>query len=171
MDLSQLEDIFDYKNKLMEELITNQTIVELIAPNRNYMDNPEGLIYKTVFPFEYVPDTLEDAATYVCYDVDIQKVFDKTYLQPTLYVWVLTHKSLMRLDEGGVRVDKIVSEITKMLNGSRCYTMGELELYGVRRFSIMNDYCGKQITFVGKEWNRPKSARDKHEIPDNRKRV
>ena len=114
--MSQLEDIFDYKNKLMEELITNQTIVDLIAPNRNYADNPEGLIYKTVFPFEYVPDTLEDAATYICYDVDVQKSFDKTYLEPTLYVWVLTHKSLMRLDEGGVRVDKIVSEITKMLN-------------------------------------------------------
>ena len=77
----------------------------------------------------------------------------------------------MRLDEGGVRVDKIVSEITKMLNGSRVYTMGELELHGVRRFSIMNDYCGKQITFVGKEWNRPKYARDAHEIPANRKRT
>ena len=153
----------------MEDIMTNDEIIKLIAPNISYADNPERLIYKTIFPFEYVPETLEDAATYLCYEVDVQRTYNKTYLSPTLYVWVFTHKSLLRLPEGGSRIDKVVSEMDKMLNGSRKYTMGELELYSVKRFSMMNDYYGKQITFVGKEWNRPKSDRNAHTIPSNRK--
>ena len=155
----------------MKDILTNEKIVKLIAPNRHAMDNPELLAYNIVFPYEYIPETLEDGATYICYDVDVDRAFDKTYLEPKLYIWVFSHRSQLRLPEGGVRVDKIVSELDNMLNGSRKYTMGELSLYSVKRFSVMSDYTGKQMTFDGTEWNRPKSARDKHTIPANRKNV
>lgn len=162
----QLQDFFDYKNKLMEDLLTNKEIVSLVNGDVS-MEDVTSLAYTQIFPCEYVPVTVQDGWTYICFDVDIQNVSNKTYLTPALYIWVFTHRSNLRLPEGGVRTDKLCSEICKAVNGSRYYGLGELNLYSVKRFSPMTDYQGKVMTFYAKEFNRQfdgaKSA------PENRK--
>lgn len=162
----QLEEFFDYKNQLMEDLLTNSEIVRLISSDVR-MESADGLAYTNVFPYEYVPDTVEQAKTFICFDVDVQKSMNKTFLVPTVYVWVFSHKSKLRLPEGGVRPDKLVSEIAKEINGSREYGLGELELYSVKRFAPMTDYQGKVMTFHAKEFNHP--APNMKPIPSNRK--
>lgn len=150
----QLNDFFDYKNKLMEDLITNESIVSLIKDGTK-AENAASLIYTQVFPYEYVPETVQTGGTYICFDVDIQNVSNKTFLTPVLYVWVFAHRSNLRLPEGGVRTDKLCSEICEAINGSRYYGLGELSLYSVKRFAPMTDYQGKLMTFYAKEFNRP----------------
>lgn len=149
----QLNDFFDYKNKLMEDLITNKSIVSLIKDGTD-VENAASLIYTQVFPYEYVPETVQTGGTYICFDVDIQNVSNKTFLTPVLYVWVFAHRSNLRLPEGGVRTDKLCSEICEAINGSRYYGLGELSLYSVKRFAPMTDYQGKLMTFYAKEFNR-----------------
>lgn len=149
----QLNDFFDYKNKLMEDLITNKSIVSLIKDGTD-AENAASLIYTQVFPYEYVPETVQTGGTYICFDVDIQNVSNKTFLTPVLYVWVFAHRSNLRLPEGGVRTDKLCSEICEAINGSRYYGLGELSLYSVKRFAPMTDYQGKLMTFYAKEFNR-----------------
>ena len=119
----QLEEFFDYKNKLVEDLLTNPSIVRLLIDDETETQTPESLVYTQVFPYEYVPDTVEHGQTFICCDVDIQRSINKTFLLPVLYVWVFSHKSKLRLPEGGVRVDKLVSEIAKTINGSRYFTL------------------------------------------------
>lgn len=150
----QLSDLFDYKNKLMEDLVTNKSIVSLIKDGTD-VENAASLIYTQVFPYEYVPETVQTGGTYICFDVDIQNVSNKTFLTPVLYVWVFAHRSNLRLPEGGVRTDKLCSEICEAINGSRYYGLGELSLYSVKRFAPMTDYQGKLMTFYAKEFNRP----------------
>lgn len=162
----QLDDFFDYKNKLMEDVITSRSIVSLIAPELDPSD-AEVLIYSQVFPYEYIPETIEHGHTYICFDVDIQKSLNKTFLIPTIFVWVFSHKSDIRLKEGGLRTDKIISELSKIMNGSRFYGIGELDLYSVKRFVPVTDYQGKVMTFHTKEWNRPNFGNK--DIPSNRK--
>lgn len=149
----QLEEFFDYKNKLMEDLLTHEEIVSLIDDNINIEDS-KSLLYHRVFPFEYVPETIEHGDTYICSDVDISSSSGKTFLYPVLYIWVFSHKSKLRLPEGGVRTDKLCSEISKVINGSRYYSLGELSLYSVKRFAPMTDYQGKLMTFNCKDFNR-----------------
>lgn len=149
----QLNDFFDYKNKLMEDLITNKSIVSLIKDGTD-VENAASLIYTQVFPYEYVPETVQTGGTYICFDVDIQNVSNKTFLTPVLYVWVFAHRSNLRLPEGGVRTDKLCSAICEAINGSRYYGLGELSLYSVKRFAPMTDYQGKLMTFYAKEFNR-----------------
>jgi len=63
----------------------------------------------------------------VCFDVDIQRSYNKTFYKPVLYIWVFAHRSNLRLpDGGGVRTDKLCSEICKKINGSRYYGLGQL---------------------------------------------
>ena len=162
----QLQELFDYKNQLMEDLLTNSEIVRLVNDTVT-LENAEALAYTQVFPCEYVPDTVEHGTTYICFDVDILESVNKTYLLPTLYVWVFTHRSLLRLPEGGVRTDKLCSEICNAINGSRMYGLGELNLYSVKRFAPMTDYQGKCMAFRAVDFN--KQFDPNRPTPSNRK--
>lgn len=161
-----LDEFFKYKNKLMEDILTTPSIVDLISPGIK-PEKIHDLAYRQVFPYEFVPDTVEQGETFICFDVDIQKSVNKTYLLPTLYVWVFTHKSLLRLPEGGVRTDRLCSEICKKINGSKEYGLGDLDLYSVKRFAPMTDYQGKCLTFYATDFNRIYDPSKK--IPKDRK--
>lgn len=149
----QLRDLFDYKNQLMQDLLTNEKIVKLIDSTIP-IEEAEKLAYKKVFPYEYIPVTANNGDTYVCFDVDVLDVVNKTFLKPVLYVWVFTHRTNMRLSQGGLRVDEFCAELCEALNGSRMYGMGELNLVSVRRFAPMTDFQGKCLIFRATEVNR-----------------
>lgn len=163
----QLDEFFDYKNKLMEDLLTHETIVSLLSDDVNLKD-AITLRYAQVFPYEYVPETVEEGKTFICFDVDIQRTVDKTFLLPTIYIWVFTHKSKLRLPEGGVRTDKLCSAIAEVINGSREYGLGELGLYSIKRFAPMTDFQGKVMTFYATDFNRLHNPTKP--IPSRRKR-
>ena len=162
-----LEELFDYKDQLMEDLLTEPKIVSLIDSDTPLSD-AKKLVYSKVFPFEFVPETIQHGDTLVCVDVDIQESINKTFLLPTIYVWLFTHKSNLRLPEGGVRTDRLCSEIAKKINGSRFYGLGELNLYSVRRFAPLTDFQGKVMTFHAKEFNRVYNHNK--QTPSNRKK-
>lgn len=148
-----LDEFFSYKNKLMGALLKSDEICKLLYDEDITRDGP-SLAYTRIFPYEYIPETVEYGGTYICFDVDVESVQNGTFLSPTITIWVFTHKSKLRLPEGGVRTDKLCCEISKLINGSREYGMGELNLSRVRRFAPMTDYQGKSMVFVAKEWNR-----------------
>lgn len=163
-----LEEFFDYKNRLMEDLLTSPEILRLLSDDCVAAGAPEELMYRQVFPFEYIPETVEHGSTFICCDVDIQQSVNKTYLIPVLYIWEFTHKSKMRLPEGGVRTDRLASEIAKEINGSRFYGLGELGLYSVKRFVPSADFQGKVMTFNAIDFNRLSPTGKS--VPSNRKR-
>jgi len=163
----ELEEFFDYKNRLMKELCCNKEIVTLITDKENSKVPNHTLAYSQVYPYEFVPETVDNGQTFVCFDVDIAEVVNKTFYVPVLYVWVFTHKSKMRLSTGGVRTDILASKINAMLNGSRFYGLGELDLRQVGRFSPITDYQGRVLTYYAKDFNRSGSKQP----PSNRKNV
>lgn len=164
----QLDEFFNYKNQLMNDLLTNKQIVSLLSDDEDICYDPEKLVYTQVFPYEYIPDTVVHGQTFICCDIDVQQVENKTFLRPTLYVWIFTHKSKMRLPEGGVRVDMLCAEVARKINGSRYYGLGELEFMSSRRFAPITDYSGKVLTFQTKDFNRlSPSGRS---APSNRRR-
>lgn len=163
----KLEEFFDYKNRLMKDLCCNEEIVRLITDNNDADVPNHTLSYSQIFPYEFVPETVDDGKTFICFDVDIANVENKTFYTPVLYVWVFTHKSKMRLDAGGLRLDLMASKINDLLNGSRFYGLGELELKNVSRFSPITDYQGRALTYVARDFNRSST----HSIPANRKRL
>lgn len=163
----QLDEFFDYKNQLMDDLLTSKQIVKLLSDDCKTIHKPDSLVYSQVFPYEYVPETVTRGQTFICCEVEIQRTSSKTFLTPALYVWVFTHKSKLRLPEGGVRTDKLCSEIARVINGSRFYGLGELDLYSVKRFAPIMDYQGKVMMFQAKDFNR--SSPTGKPIPSNRK--
>lgn len=163
----QLEEFFDYKNQFMKDLCCNRNIVTLITDKEDSRVPNHTLAYSQIYPYEFVPETVDDGQTFVCFDVDIAEVVNKTFYVPVLYVWIFTHKSKMRLPTGGIRTDKLASEINDVLNGNRFYGLGELDLHSVGRFSPITDYQGRVLTYYAKDFNRSISKQP----PSNRKGV
>lgn len=162
-----LNEFFDYKNELMEEFCKSEAIVKLVTD----IDDPDvpnhTLPYSQIFPFEFLPETVDDGKTFICYDVDILEVDSKTFYVPALYIWEFTHKSKLRLSNGGgVRTDQLAVEIDKILNGSRYFGLGELNLNSVSRFSPITDYQGRVLTYYARDFNRPGVSKP---VPSNRK--
>lgn len=162
----QLEEFFDYKNQLLDDILTDQEIVNLINSNIDF-DNATSLMYKQVFPYEYIPETIQDGYTYVCCDVDIQKVLSKPLYAPTIYIWIFAHRSNLRLPEGGLRIDNLCSKVCSKINGSFKYGAGALQFVSSRRFAPVTDYQGKCLTFRAEDFNL--QFNPKKEIPSNRK--
>lgn len=164
-----LQELFDYKNVLIRKLVTDPQIVHLVNEDIDFED-AGSLIYTQIFPYEYLPETTEHGHTFICAEVDISRVQNKTFLYPTLYIWEFTHKSKLRLpseDGGGVRTDRLCEAIARNISGSREFGLGELELYSVKRFAPMSDFSGKLMMYQAKDINR---LYDPNKfVPNNRK--
>lgn len=164
----QLKEFYDYKNQLMEDLLTNEEIVHLINPNIA-MEDAHSLAYTQIFPCEYVPETVDDGQTYVMFDVDVNSTYEKTFYEPILYIWMIVHRSQMRLPSGGVRADALCSAIAEAINGSFQYGMGALDFVSAKRFAPMTDYVGKMLTFRARDFS--KAYDPNRYVPANRKRA
>lgn len=162
-----LKEFFDYKNLLMKDLCSNEAIVKLVTGNKEAKVPNHQLAYTQLFPFEYVPETISEAQTFICFDVDILSAPSKTYYLPVLYIWVFTHKSNLRLPEGGLLLDELSSEIAKMLNGNRFYGLGQLKLSSTQRFEPTTGYLGRSLVFTAVDFNRMTAGGT---TPSNRRR-
>ena len=162
-----LEELFDYKNKLMKDLCSNANIVRMVTENPEAKVPSHQLAYTQLFPFEFIPETVSEAKTFICFDIDILSVPNKTYYLPVLYIWVFTHKSNLRMPGGGLLLDQLSIEIARMLNGNRFYGLGNLQLSGTQRFEPTTDYLGRSLVFKAVDFNRMTAG---GKIPSNRKR-
>lgn len=161
-----LVEFYDYKNLLMKDLCCNESVVKMVTANSEASVPNHELPYTQIFPYEFLPDTVDEAKTFICYDVDIVTVPNKTFYIPVVYVWLFTHKSKLRLPDGGILLDQLSSEINIMLNGSRYFGLGELKLDSVNRFYPVTDYYGRVLTYYAKDWNRLTAN---NSMPSNRK--
>lgn len=162
-----LREFFDYKNLLMKDLCSNETVVKLVTGNKDARVPNHQLAYTQLFPYEFVPEIISEAQTFICFDMDILSVPSKTYYLPVMYIWVFTHKSNLRLPEGGLLLDELSSEISKMLNGNRFYGLGQLKLSSTQRFEPTTDYLGRTLVFTAVDFNRMTAGGS---TPSNRRR-
>lgn len=153
-ELGGLDLLYSYKNQLIDDLLTDKTVRHLMSDDHGEDLSAGELIYSQVFPYEYVPDTVEEAKTFICCEVDIPAVDDKTFIRPTIYIWLFTHKSKVRLKEGGLRIDNLTSRVAKLINRSRMYGLGELQLASIKRFSPIANYQGRVLTFKARDFNQ-----------------
>lgn len=161
-----LEEFYDYKNLLMKDLCCDPDVVRIVTGSDTAAVPNHDLPYTQIFPYEFVPETVNDAQTFICFDTDIISVPNRTIYVPAIYVWAFSHKSRLRAEEGGCTIDKLAVAINQILNGNRYYGLGELRLDSVRHFSPITDYQGRALTYYARDFNRKYS---KPVLPANRK--
>ena len=74
-----LEEFYDYKNLLMKDLCSNENIVKLVTGNKDAAVPNHQLAYSQIYPFQFVWETESESRTFICFDMDIVSVPNKTY--------------------------------------------------------------------------------------------
>ena len=153
-----LEEIGSFKNKIVSKLINDSNILDALLGDINDIEDPEtALLGKDgsgnggcVFKFEYIPDTQENSKTFLCVEVVPQET-DGDTITNMVYVFAYCSKNLMqtyhRKGQAGTRVDILVSDIDKILNGNSEFGIGPLEWAGSSIYKPAQPYYGRMLVY------------------------
>jgi hypothetical protein len=122
------QKITEYKNKVINRIFENKELCKLLYYNepdalfKPDVENPKKtLMYKSVFPYRFVPDIVDNQQTYLTLGVGRLnnsesgfKVYND-YRTLMIYIYFFTHVDLMRTSVG-VRQDFMLGEIDKLFN-------------------------------------------------------
>lgn len=150
--MANLREITEYKNLLMEKLCSSKDLCALLTLSDEQAG--QNFAYKRIFPYAYVPNATQIAQSYVCFDIEVPSILNKTIKNVVVYVYVFTEKDLMRIKGKGIRVDMMASEVDQLLNGNTEFGFGELELSGCKLFTPIDGYYGRKLIYTVQDFNR-----------------
>lgn len=132
-------EIIQYKQTAMNSIVSTQSIINAI--NSKYDDGtamePEDLFYTHVFPYGYLPETIETAGCYITLEVSMPSVSTVNYFfkDILLTVTIICHQDIMRMTDtepcgatGATRTDYLAVEIDKLFNHKKGMGRKEMEL-------------------------------------------
>lgn len=144
-----MEPIIECKDKVIQRILSSDKVVSLITGADDVKLPATSLLYKNVFPYAFLPDTVDEATNYVCVEGNIVNVRSDTAVDIELTIMVLSHVRIMRTDYG-TKVDVLSDAIDELINHSRDFGIGKLvpaDRYPTK-WSIPNyDYVARQMTY------------------------
>ena len=155
--MGKTSPITRYKNKLMSSIINSPELIALV--NDSYIEGGEiidanGLVYKQIFPFYYIPDTQTETLSYVIMKVNGLGVSGKIYNKAEVYICVMSHQDIMKVeDAGGTRIDLMGEIIEDLFNGRDDFGFGEMELKSNAEININTTYRGRELRFFVEDFN------------------
>lgn len=158
-----LDELVEFPRIVLDTIASNELIRDLLADKRHAtvedIEDNNG-DYKWLYEYDYVDDTTQDTACYICLDVVVPRVSSSHILAAYVVVNVISHKNYMRIDTKkfpqirGNRRDNIVRLIDKELNGSKKFGIGHLELKKIESLSVPQNYTGKSLVYEICDFNR-----------------
>lgn len=101
-------------------LCNNSNIVTVIDNNTIDPDCPEELMYKSIFPFKRVVDTVEESGTYIAVRANAPeyKRHNQYLLEAELWVWIVVEQRNMSMSEYGLdmtKTDYLASQVEEVI--------------------------------------------------------
>lgn len=177
----------EYKDKVIKLLINNDIIVQLIDPHSDNpdvdLDLPDILLggewiingkkiveQGNIFNHNFVPLLTDETKTFIFVETDIQTIEENTFTQFGLYVYIFTHKDLIRLTNqstptkntmkkagyAGNRIDCLCDAVDRVLNGKEDFGIGNVIPAGRNHllpYSPNNIHYGKVLKYTVKNYN------------------
>lgn len=145
--MAYFEEVMTVKNNIINKLVNSQPIVDMI--NNTSIETNSDLIGKNIYRDLYIPSDQSDAEakTYICLGIYVTKVTGKLIKYLDLHLWIFTHQNLMDTGLGYSRVDKIQSEVDKIMNGSYQFGIDAAELKGSYEFKPTVNYGGVELIY------------------------
>lgn len=152
---TNLDELIDYKFNVITAISNSKDVVGLMV------DKPDPDVYgpdgdearRHMFDYDYVDNTQLEAGSYIMIDCDMVSAPTGTIKWLEVYVQVMVSKSIMELDHKkfsgmiGNRLDNLIRQIDLLINGSRDYGIGQLQLVGVRTARVPSSFSSKLMTY------------------------
>ena len=142
-----------YKDLLLEVFVKSKGIVSAIDSQQLAGASYDGddLIYVNIFPYHHIPDTQTKADAYLMFSLDCANInrSNATFADMKLTVWTMSHQTRMKL-EGihATRTDFLAQEVIKLLDGSKDYGFGMLELQRSSEIVLSPTYQYRELIFL-----------------------
>ena len=156
--MSKASPITRYKRKLLSSIINSPELISLI--DNNYVidgecvDVDDGLVYKQIFPFYYIPETQDKQLAYVMMKVNGLGIRNKIYNKVEVYICVAAHQGIMQVKNGnGTRIDLMGEIIEELFNGRDDFGFGEMDLAMNYEDNINNTHRCRILKFVVEDFN------------------
>ena len=155
--------ITTFKNKLIDQIQNNEQIINALAINSS--EDAEDLAYVRLFPYYFIVPTQEDAKTYIMIEVGLEAIQDRynamkqdiVYDRCHVYVYVVAHQDVMRMESAGqsaVRIDYISQLINKQFNGQYIAGIGTLQRISNMPRSLNDTYRSREMIFDVLDFNQ-----------------
>lgn len=154
--------IDDIKTKVVNEIISDQLIVQAIDAEGIDYENSFELIGSHIFTFAQNPNIIQTAGTYITIQVHIPQYNSPDYrwVHPVMEIWVITHNRHMRVNNiariRANRNDFISQLLDEKFNGSNLFGFGQMHLQlnteGVHGDN--SDFLYRRMVFVTKDLSR-----------------
>lgn len=156
--MGKASPITRYKRKLISSIVNSPELISLIDDkfviDGECVDVDDGLVYKQIFPFYYVPETQTEQLAYIMLKVNGLGVRNKIYTKADVYVCVAAHQGIMRVPGGdGPRIDMMSEIIEELFNGRDDFGFGEMELVSNYEDSINTTIRCRILKFVVEDFN------------------
>ena len=150
--------IEDYRSVITNTILSNETIVTVLSNDTLDLESADELLWEHLVPQQYIPDTITETGSYILYDLDETVLYNRgsnkgTYIELTLYVWILTHKDMPKYG-GRLRNDILARELKKLFNETDGMGIGKNHLISNNIFNSPNyKYMGRLLTFKITDWS------------------
>lgn len=137
--------------------MSDETIVEVLSDGTLNTESSDELLWKHLFPHQYVPYTVTDTGSYIMYDLDENVIIPRsstnsTYTELTLYFWIFTHKQ-EPCYKGRLRNDILSRELKLLFNDVRNMGIAKNHLIYSKVYNSGNyDYIGRCMAFKITDW-------------------
>lgn len=146
-----------YKRKLISVFTSSPELIQLI--NSDYVKDGEcvdtdDLIYKQIYPYQYIPTVQTDKMAYVTMKVNGLGIKDKLYTKVEVIIYAISDQDIMYVKHGnGTRIDMMGEIIEELLNGRDDFGFGELELRQNYEDNINNTHRCRVLRFIVEDFN------------------
>lgn len=168
-----LDELGDYKQKIVSLFFGSQDIIDLLLPKKNpnytvqqqifgYKDENGNVVFKgQLFPYFYTDGTGEEARTFVLVETDAPTIDDNGIFKTiNLYIYEFTDLSLVRLTDaeivkyskkgykGVCRTDVLAMAINRVLSDNNTFGLSGLKLKNIKVYRpTTNSYYGRVMTY------------------------
>lgn len=161
-----LQEIGPFKNKVVQRLVHDENILDVLVGDTSKITDLNVAIFGStstgkggcVYRYEYVPDTQEDAKTFLCIEVVPTKTPGDSVTKFYVYIFAFCSKRIMstykRKGTAGNRIDILVSDIDKILNGSTEFGIGPLVWVTSDIYKPSTGYYGRVLTYEVSSFRR-----------------
>lgn len=155
--VSHLDEIIDYKKKVIDALGSSQTVVGLLLNNPTIdmsSDEAYSVFQNNLFDYNYINETPQQATALIMVEVEVPRVTSSTIKDMTLYLQIVVNKSYMELPKPafkgirGNRRDNLTRQIDLLLNDSRGFGIGRLQLQSVLVANVADGYTSHMLTYT-----------------------
>lgn len=143
-----------YEQTVMKSFCSNKEIVSLLTREKNPIVPNKDLMYEVIYPFDYIPDTNQEAKTFITFYIEVPSTYNSLIKKLYLHIGITTHESLMRTSKGKVTT-LLANAIDNLFNGNmNIMGIGTLELISSTIDTPIRGYHTRNLTYSVQDWNR-----------------